>query len=507
MGDAKLESEWAQKREWGDQEFQDGDESNKARLKAFEETLAGRLQTSCEKAIGQVAARRAITGGNSKAGDPDFVVGLLNSTLTVRNADAGEVQAEVLDDPKILGSALDIIIAYCKCYEIDKADKVLETVLPACRKRGGLWLLKALNHVVVIRVKQGRPEDALKALQEIDSTVSPKLSEKERDEAWEFWDITYRNFAWVFERLDRQAEAVTYIECCIALKERVGRPASWFDYWDLGRLKARDALNVHDCKGIQESLTSIEKSLVLHRRDASSDKVNEAKILDTMGEYEFALGYLADSGGQPVIPDNSVSTNQEAASFYRLALQHFKEAHALFNKTVGEHNHLTGRTAGDVSWASMKLGNDADAKKYLLIALETSSKQQTDWGEGDVDQQAPALQRAMITVDRILEVHRRTSDHAGLTKYCDAVERLCKNIGNRLVLSKERSDANIYERLVSSCSLVMVGSGQADGMQRSQKLLQRYMWKNPETAQAQLCYSMLLALPAPEPKGEVDRSS
>eukprot|EP00439_Symbiodinium_sp_Y106_P053586 s785_g7.t1 len=37
---------------------------------------------------------------------------------------------------------------------VDKAGAVVETVLPYCRTRGGLWQIKALNHLATVRMKQ-----------------------------------------------------------------------------------------------------------------------------------------------------------------------------------------------------------------------------------------------------------------------------------------------------------------------------------------------------------------
>jgi len=164
----------------------------------------------------------------------------------------------------------------------------------------------------------------------------------------------------------------------------------------------------------------------------------------------------------------------------------------IFKKTEGEHNPLTGSEAEAVAWSLLKLGCDEEAKDYLLAAIETSSQQQNAWGDGRTA--APALTSAMQTVDRILAAHRRTDDRQGLEKYFSAIERLCHNVCGRLRLSKERPDAPIYERLISSCSMVMVASGTAQGTSRSQELLKTYMWQQPDTVQAQLCNELLFSL-------------
>merc|ERR1712039_603481 len=117
------------------------------------------------------------------------------------------------------------------------------------------------------------------------------------------------------------------------------------------------------------------------------------------------------------------------------------------------------------------------------------------WGDGNqLDQQAPALAQAMLITDRILEAHRRTDDRDGLCSYFDAIDKLCENIYSRIRLCKERIDSGVYEKLVSSCSMIMVASGSSEGAQRSQELLRKFMWDKPQTAQAQLCNEMLRSI-------------
>merc|ERR1740121_553051 len=62
--------------------------------------------------------------------ESDEVAGL------ARELPAEELTA-TLATPRNLGAALDLVGAYLKNYEIDKADLVLERVVPLCRERGG----------------------------------------------------------------------------------------------------------------------------------------------------------------------------------------------------------------------------------------------------------------------------------------------------------------------------------------------------------------------------------
>jgi len=62
---------------------------------------------------------------------------------------------------------------------------------------GGPWLMKALDKTCAVRMKQHRAYDALTALKELESLV-PFTAE----EGWEFHDMLYRNFAWVYSAID-----------------------------------------------------------------------------------------------------------------------------------------------------------------------------------------------------------------------------------------------------------------------------------------------------------------
>lgn len=483
---------WCLKRDWTDLDFQAGAEANAAQLQSLEDELIARLRQSCSKALHHEAS--AVSSGDVLARVLDPAVVAFKGS---RPPEA--VREAVLNDPEVLGSSLDIVGAYLKNYEVDRAARVMETVIDVCRARGGLWRLKALNHLATVRMKQARPAEALVLLEETEAVAAANLRPEDNDEAWEFWETVYRNFGWVLSSLDRGAEAVKYIEQAVAVKERVGRPASWFDLWDLGRMKAALALKNSRAADIEVSAAVVTRALWLHRDAEPSDLVMRAKIWHSVGECSFALGHLAEGHGVPGVQgggtagsEPSPATSSKAISHYKKSLKCFKESHKLFKKTEGPHNPLTGGEAEATAWAMIKLGADGEAKEYLFDALEALSKQQSGWGEGDrAEKVAPALAHGMQTVDRILHVHRRTDDREGLTRYFSAIERLCANVCGRLRIKKDRVDSAVYERLVSSCSMVMVASGTEVGQQKSQELIQTYLWDAPDTAQAKLCSQML----------------
>eukprot|EP00933_Yihiella_yeosuensis_P033911 TRINITY_DN27504_c0_g3_i2.p1 TRINITY_DN27504_c0_g3~~TRINITY_DN27504_c0_g3_i2.p1 ORF type:complete len:251 (-),score=59.90 TRINITY_DN27504_c0_g3_i2:17-769(-) len=219
-----------------------------------------------------------------------------------------------------------------------------------------------------------------------------------------------------------------------------------------------------------------------------------AKIWHSVGECSFGLGFLEQGGpSSETAAGNGAVSCSRAKAHYKKALKCFKESHKLFHKTEGQYNALTGQEAQSVAWTLMKLDDVQEAKSFLLDSLEAMARQQNGWGDGS--EKAPALLAAVQILDRILEAHRRSDDRDGLRRYFDAVEKLCTNVCSRLRLAKDQSvHASAYERMVSSASMVMVASGTSEGQERSQQLLQRYLWHNPSTTQAQVCSQMMTSL-------------
>jgi len=351
-----------------------------------------------------------------------------------------------------------------------------------------------MNHLATVRMKQARPQDALTCLEEIEAIVGPRLTQAERDEAWEFWETTYRNFGWIMSSLGREAEAIEYIEKAIEVKERVGLSASWFDLWDLGRMKACVALKSNLPERIEESQAVVARALALHGESEPEDLVMHAKIWSNLGECSFALAHLAEKCSDADANHNAPAKLPEARSHYRRAMECFVESHRLFSETEGRLNPLTGGAAEAAAWALVKLEEDTNVKRYLLNAVEAASCQQNGWGDED-ESEAPALTSAVRVIDQVVEVHRRTDDRDGLLPFLAPVEALCDSATRRLGLPGMRQDTLLQERLVSSCSLVLVASGSADGTLRARQLLQRNLGSQPpQSEHARLCQSVFGAL-------------
>eukprot|EP00438_Fugacium_kawagutii_P032877 Skav216136 [mRNA] locus=scaffold1946:368911:369213:+ [translate_table: standard] len=57
-----------------------------------------------------------------------------------------------LHNGKNLGNALDLVGVYMKNYKLDKADAVLSRCGPFVSQRGGVWMIKWLNHVPALEI-------------------------------------------------------------------------------------------------------------------------------------------------------------------------------------------------------------------------------------------------------------------------------------------------------------------------------------------------------------------
>merc|ERR1712151_972236 len=93
-----------------------------------------------------------------------------------------------LEDGGNLGGALDLVGVYMKNYKLDKADAVLSRCGPYVSARGGVWMVKWLNHISTVRMKQSRNVEALEMLYDLE-LYSPYSAE----EAPEFFETLYRN--------------------------------------------------------------------------------------------------------------------------------------------------------------------------------------------------------------------------------------------------------------------------------------------------------------------------
>eukprot|EP00439_Symbiodinium_sp_Y106_P067437 s785_g11.t1 len=284
--------------------------------------------------------------------------------------------------------------------------------------------------------------------------------------------------------------------------------------------QAAIALRAQDSSQISAAQQLVTKALWLHRDAEKEDLVMRAKIWHSVGECSFALGFLAE-GGRYTDASCMPATSAEAIALYKKALKCFKDGLPdtstimcclLFGfwirrERVCDAFPEDGGATESIDWAGGSIccmgaaeveaaGGQAmwchltwrEAKSYLLDSLEALAEQQSGWGDGDA--QAPALTSSVHAVDRILEAHRCSDDRAGLVRYFPGIQRLCANVAGRLQPSKDQRHAVLYEKLLSSSSLVCTASGTEEGALLGRQLLQKFLWSNPSTEQAKLCSQM-----------------
>uniref|UniRef100_A0A7S4WIL8 Uncharacterized protein n=1 Tax=Alexandrium monilatum TaxID=311494 RepID=A0A7S4WIL8_9DINO len=288
------------RRTWTDIDFDGGEDANQKLVQALEAEFAEQLastmhgpavphavdandqmESSCEGSMREVLSD--VLG----AGDPEEPAA----------APTNEEVVNVLGQSDNLGASLDMIGAYLKNYMTDKADMVLRRVMPLCRERGGFWLIKALNIAACVCSKQGRHEEALTALEELERLVGARLADLGGGEAaaWAFYDMVYKNFGWTLEALGRHAEAFGYFERAAELKRASGVAPTWFDQWDLGRTLAHMAYELGRGGELSRAGGLLRDALELqHRSEPGRHHAGQAAE-----ELRRVRGRAGRAGGRP----------------------------------------------------------------------------------------------------------------------------------------------------------------------------------------------------------------
>merc|ERR1740129_1083608 len=107
-----------------------------------------------------------------------------------------------LGDAKILGSAIDLAGAYKKNYKLEKGEAVLLRCTRHAEDRSGAWMVKYLNHISQVRMKQRRNVEALEMMYEIESLAYFPMDEPG---ASTFYETLYRNMRFMFYHPASQA--------------------------------------------------------------------------------------------------------------------------------------------------------------------------------------------------------------------------------------------------------------------------------------------------------------
>lgn len=345
------------RRTWTDMDFDNGEEMNQRLVELLETEFAVQLASSMDH-----PSRMDNVETSKETRKDSQTVSFESTSYMFGKSEASiftddEVQ-EVLSKSHNLGASLDIIGVYLKNYMTDKADLVLRRVMPLCRHRGGFWLIKVLNIASCVYSKQGRHDEALKALVELDSLVRARLAEMNCDDtsAWGFYDMIYKNFGWTLQSLGRNAEAFNYFERAVEIKRANGIAPTWFDQWDLGRALLQMAYEQQHAGELSQASRLLCDALKLQQRSDPNDMITRGKLLKSNGDCRVALGALSKA-----LQDQLVQW-AEAEGFFR-------EARACFQDALGASNPLTGWASQDLAGILMRLRRWREARDMLHQAL------------------------------------------------------------------------------------------------------------------------------------------
>lgn len=342
--------------------------------------------------------------------------------------------AETLLEPKNLGVALDLVGAYLKNYEIDKANQVISRVMPMCRKRGGTWLVKGLDKLCLVRMKQHLPQEALACLQEIEQIVpfTP-------DQGWEFYDILYRNLACAYSGLENAEKSLEYSKRCVQVKREHGQPASWFDIWDLGKCHARLGQKTNQRGEMRVAFELIGKAGQMIRIAEPSSKKMLAKILSNAGEVAMGMGDTYHLEGNQT----------EAQRWYEKAEPVLNESYTLFSTSLGHNKPLTGWAANNVAHCKSRLLKWPEARDFLTVALKI-----------ECSRDATTIGGLVEFIDRLMNAHYQLGTPGEMANYSDDLEFALKDLKLRGLDHKEGDGFALLLQRVATAFLVSdEGSG------------------------------------------------
>eukprot|EP01062_Namystynia_karyoxenos_P002118 TRINITY_DN10735_c0_g1_i1.p2 TRINITY_DN10735_c0_g1~~TRINITY_DN10735_c0_g1_i1.p2 ORF type:complete len:616 (+),score=234.27 TRINITY_DN10735_c0_g1_i1:62-1849(+) len=372
-----------------------------------------------------------------------------------------------LDDPIALGKALDLVGAYLKNYRIAKADAIMRDALPRCRSRGGVWLVKGLNHASTVLMKQQRHAEAYAMLRELESIIwyTP-------EEAPELWDMLFRNIGMALQSLNRSEEALPYFLKCATVKG----VATWWDLWDVGYCLATVAFTSREMATLRRAGSMIAEALPLHKEAEPDEEVMHAKMLQALADCYLALAIQQgdiDSGRSPP-PAPEGKTAGESSTAAALALsakqlpvmtvdeylaraeQHYIEAHRLFCSSCGDVNDLSGWCAAATALCMLQRRKHGAAQQYVRHALLVFSV-------SDI----PKLGQLHQALDMARQCHTRTEDAQWLSELQPILDALCERVSSPL-LRDEGGHLPLIQQVIGQ---LFVASGDGDRVRRGVSLL------------------------------------
>ncbi|CAK0827794.1 unnamed protein product, partial [Prorocentrum cordatum] len=247
-----------------------------------------------------------------------------------------------LRDGVVLGNAIDLAGAYKKNYKLDKSEAVLLRCTRHAESRSGAWMVKYLNHISQVRMKQRRNAEALEMMYEIESLASFPLEEPG---ASEFYETLYRNMSSCLRSMGREDEAAVYFMKMAEAARYHKASLDWMDLWDLGVLIANRAYQSGRWAEFHKSREIIAEALRMQKIAEPHELILRAKVLSNLGQTFLATDELEECE------------------------EHYSEAYALFDATVGKRSPLFGMQA----WACGNLrcaqGRHREALPLLGEAL------------------------------------------------------------------------------------------------------------------------------------------
>jgi len=296
-----------------------------------------------------------------------------------------------LEDGNNLGSALDLVGVYMKNYKLDKADAVLARCAPHVSARGGVWMVKWLNHVSTVRMKQSRHQEALEMLYDLE-LYSPYNA----TEAPEFFETLYRNLAWALKALGRVNDALVYFERMAKASKAHKGTFDWFDCWDIGKLAATRAYRDGDMEAFYRGRSMIEEALQMHKKAEPEDLVMRAKVLDSLAECFMAVEEFGP------------------------AERHYQEAYNLLLQTVGSNSPLFGKQARHSANLYIAQGQHEKALPLLQEALVV-----------EATKDSVSILELMELIDAIVAAVQRSPSSAQHGQNHKALKALQKNVKRR----------------------------------------------------------------------------
>ncbi|CAJ1379131.1 unnamed protein product [Effrenium voratum] len=461
--DIAEEREAVMRNTWSDIEFDEGEMSNAELVARLERQFAGQLVRSAEVRIRHRREQEQKDGPVKQEPMPQAArvrFGLRTLEASEKNdgifdmvlkdcQDARDLQQRLppseltatLNEPRNLGVALDLIGVYLKNYEIDKCDYVLERVVPLARKRGGTWLIKALDKLCAVRMKQFRAYDALVALKEIEANVP-----FQPEEGWEFHDIMYRNFAWCYSSLDEADKCLEYTRKSVEVKKTNGVQPTWFDIWDLGKAHARLGQKTQQRDEMKIGFELCVKAGEIHRTAEASDRIMLAKILSNVGEVAMGIGdsfFLEEK-------------KEDAREWYEKAQQPLGESYELHVSSLGPMKPLAGWQAGTMAHCMVRLERWPEAREYLALALRVEcTKDSTTNGS------------LIELLDRVVNCHQELGDMPGMLEYVPDLEQAMRGLRQR---GWDRRERDVFAMLLQRISTVLLLADDGKGKMISKAL-------------------------------------